>query len=107
MKKEYDKKELADIIERLLNEKAQERKKELMQKRMESDDFIKEVHEADIGISENDLEILSKTETEDGVILEWSAIEYVLTEFTVDEPYQFPRSGKLLLKKDGCAELLS
>lgn len=103
-----DMKELAGIIERLLNEKTQERKKELMKKRMESDDFIKDVHEADIGIDPNELEILSQTTTETGdVIVEWKAIEYVLTEFTVDEPYQFEKRGKILLKKDGAAELLT
>ena len=78
-----------------------------MKKRMESDDFIRDVHEADIGISSDDLEIHSTSETEDGIIIEWSAIEYVLTEFTVDEPYKFPRSGKLLLRTNGDAELLS
>ena len=105
---ELDMKELAGIIERLLNEKAQERKKDLMKKRMESDDFIKEVHEADIGINPNELEVLSQTTTEDGdVIVEWKAIEYVLTEFTVDEPYQFDIRGKLLLRKTGEPELLT
>ncbi|MFW9919532.1 MAG: hypothetical protein ACFFED_08030 [Candidatus Thorarchaeota archaeon] len=105
---EFDMKELAGIIERLLNEKAQERKKELMKKRMESDDFIKDVHEADIGIDPNELEVLSQTTTEEGdVIVEWKAIEYVLTEFTVDEPYQFEKRGKILLRKNGEAELLT
>ena len=104
---ERDKQELTKLINQLLYEKTQERKKELLKKRMESDAFIKDVHEADISISSDDLEILSETETEDGVLIEWKAIEYVLTEFTVDEPYQFPRTGKLLLKNDGSAELLS
>ena len=105
---EFDMKELARIIERLLNEEAQERKKELMKKRMESDDFIQDVHEADIGIDPNELEILSETPTDDGnVIVEWKAIEYVLTEFTVDEPYQFETKGKIILRKNGKAELLS
>lgn len=108
MRMEFDMKELAGIIERLLNEKAQERKKELMKKRMESDDFIKDVHEADIGIDPNELEVLSQTTTEEGdVIVEWKAIEYVLTEFTVDEPYQFEKRGKILLRKNGEAELLT
>ncbi len=79
-----------------------------MKKRMESDDFIKDVHEADIGISSNDFEILSETETEEGdVIIEYKTIEYVLTEFTVDEPYKFEKIGKILLKKNGDAELLT
>lgn len=108
MRMEFDMKELAGIIERLLNEKAQERKKELMKKRMESDDFIKDVHEADIGIDPNELEVLSQTTTEEGdVIVEWKAIEYVLTEFTVDEPYQFEKRGKILLRKNGEAEVLT
>ncbi len=103
-----DMKELAKIIERLLNEEAQERKKELLKKREESGDFIQDVHEADIGIDPSELEILSKTTTEEGhTIVEWKAIEYVLTEFTVDEPYQFEKRGKLLLKKNGEVELLT
>lgn len=103
-----DVKELAKLIERLLNEKAQERKKELLKKRMESDAFIKDVHEADIGIDPKELEILSETITEEGdVIVEWKAIEYVLTEFTLDAPYQFEKRGKILLKKNGEAELLA
>ena len=99
--------ELAGLIERLLNEQAQERKKELVKKMMESDDFIKDIHEADIGIDPNELEILSETTTEEGdVIVEWNAIEYVLTEFTVDEPHKFEKRGKIILKKNGEAELL-
>ena len=104
---DLDIKELAGIIERLLNEQAQERKKELLKKRMESDDFIKDVHEADIGIDPNELEVISKVTTDDGdTIVEWKVIEYVLTEFTADESYQFEKRGKVLLRKTGEAELL-
>ncbi|MDF1537637.1 MAG: hypothetical protein P1Q69_01880 [Candidatus Thorarchaeota archaeon] len=104
----HDAKELAKLVEKLLNERAQKRKRELLKKRMESDDFINDVHEAEIGIDPNEFDILSETTTEEGeVILEWNAIEYVLTEFTVDEPYQFHKTGKVLLKKNGNAELLT
>ena len=66
------------------------------------------VGEADIGIDPNDLEIISKATTDEGdVIVEWKAIEYVLTEFTVDEPYQFEKRGKIILRKKGDAELLT
>jgi len=100
--------ELAKLVERVLNEKAQERKKELLKKRMESDAFIKDVHEATIGIDPKEFEILSETTTEEGdIIVEWKAIEYVLTEFTLDEPYKFEKRGKILLKKNGEAELLA
>lgn len=103
-----NKKELADLLERLLNEKAQERKEELLKQRMESDDFIKDVHEAQIGIDFKELEVISETVNDEGdIIVEWKAIEHVLTEFTVDEPYQFEKRGKILLKKNGEAELLS
>ena len=102
-----DNKELATIVERLLNQAAQERKKELLKKRMESDDFIRDVHEAHIGIDPSSFEVVSRQETDDGhTLIEWTAIEYVTTEFTLDEPYKFKLSGKLLIRTDGTAELI-
>jgi hypothetical protein len=42
--------ELAKLVQELLNKEAQEQKKKLRKERMKSDDFIKDVHEAFIGI---------------------------------------------------------
>jgi hypothetical protein len=99
--------EIAKLVENLLNEAAQERKKKLIEERMKSSDFIKDVHEAYIGIDSDSFKIISKQQDEIGdLIIEWEAIEYIETEFTVDEPYKFEKSGKLLIRKNGEAELL-
>lgn len=94
-------KEIAKIVEDLLNKRAQERKKELLRKRQEEGGFIVDVHEAEIGIDPDNFEIISQHENDDGsILIEWKATEYVLTEFTVDEPHQFIRRGKLLIRDD-------
>ena len=92
--------ELAELVQHLLVKKAKERRKAILEKRGD-------VHEADISIDPSTFKILSETETESGdTIIEWEAVEYVLTEFTVSEPYRFERSGKLILKTDGSSDLL-
>lgn len=104
---DFDVKQLAALVEQLLNEQAQELKKELLKKRMESDDFIKDVHEAHIDIDPASFKIISSSTTDQGdTIIEWETAEYVTTESTVDEPYKFEKRGRLLLKVDGHAELL-
>lgn len=104
---EMAKEELANLVQDLLNAAAQERKKKLMEERMKSDDFIKDVHEAYISIDPDSFRIVSKQQLENGdTIIEFETIEYVETEFTVDEPYKFEKYGKLLITAQGEAKLL-
>ncbi len=92
--------EIAAIVENLLKLEAEERRRKLLAERGD-------VHEADISIDTSSFEILSESTTDDGdTMIEWKVDEYVLTEFTVSEPYKFDKTGKLLLKKNGKAELL-
>jgi hypothetical protein len=95
-----NKHELAALVEELLRLKAEARKRKLLAERGD-------VHEADISINPSEFKIVSESTTDDGnTLIEWQAVEYVLTEFTVSEPYRFERSGKLLIKQNGEAELL-
>lgn len=91
---------LAELVQQLLVKKAEERRKAILEERGD-------VHEAEISIDRSTFRILSEAKTESGdTIIKWKATEYVLTEFTVSEPYRFERAGELLLKHDGSAELL-
>lgn len=99
--------ELAKLIQDLLNIEAEERKKKLWEERKKSEDFIKDVHEAFIVIDPDSFKIISTQQLENGdTILEWEAIEYVETEFTVDEPYKFEKKGKLIITSNGESRLL-
>ena len=98
--------ELAKLVQDLLNKEAQERKKKLCEERKKSDDFIKDVHEAYIGIDPDSFKIISTQQLENGdTIIEWEATEYVETEFTVDEPYKFEKKGKLIITSSGESRL--
>ena len=99
--------ELAKLVQDLLNKEAEERKKKLWEERKKSDDFIKDVHEAYIGIDPDSFRIISTQQLESGdTIIEWEATEYVETEFTVDEPYRFEKTGKLLITSEGESKLV-
>ena len=58
--------ELAKLVQDLLNKEAQERKKKLWEERKKSDDFIKDVHEAYIGIDPDSFKIISTQQLENG-----------------------------------------
>lgn len=99
--------ELALLVERLLKKRAEEERKRRWKEVMDSDQFIKDVHESDTGISSKSFEIISESQTESGdTIIEFEAIQWLETEFTINAPHQFEVKGKLLLRKDGEAELL-
>jgi len=99
--------ELALIVERLLKKRAEEERKRRWKEVMESDQFIKDVQESDTGISSNSLKVISENQTENGdMIIEFEAIQWLETEFTINAPHQFEVKGKLLLRKDGEAEFL-
>ncbi|MHA2424041.1 MAG: hypothetical protein ACXAEF_04590 [Candidatus Thorarchaeota archaeon] len=92
--------ELAAIVEELLRLKAEARRRKILAERGD-------IHEADISLDPSTFKVVSKSTTDDGdTLIEWQAVEYVLTEFTISEPYRFEKSGRLLLKKNGAAELL-
>ncbi len=93
--------ELAKLVQQLIDEKIKERRKELLEE--EGD-----VHEAMSDIDSSTFNILSETKTEDGdTVIKWEAVEYVTTEFTVDEPHRLERKGTLILKKDGSSDLVN
>ncbi|MHA1960074.1 MAG: hypothetical protein ACW99U_07585 [Candidatus Thorarchaeota archaeon] len=102
----FDKEELAKIVERLLNKAAAKRRRELMEERKRSDDFVRDVHEAHITIDPATFKVISIREDEGKTVVEWEAIEYVDTEFTMDVPYEFERAGMLLISSDGKHRLL-
>lgn len=98
--------ELALIVEHLLKKQAEVERKQRWKEVLESDQFIKDVHESDTGISSKTLKVISESQTESGdTIIEFEAIQWLETEFTVNAPHQFKMKGKLLLRKDGEAEL--
>lgn len=98
---------LAEMVQELLRLKAEQRRRELILKRRDSGGSIQEVHEADISVDPSSFKVISESTTDDGdTLIEWEVVEYVLTEFTVDEPYRFEKSGRLLIKQNGEAELL-
>jgi len=68
--------ELTLIVERLLKKRAEEERKQRWKEVMESDQFIKDVHESDTGISSNSLKVISENQTESGdTIIEFEAIQ--------------------------------
>jgi len=92
--------ELAKLVQQLIDEKVKERRGELE----EQGDF----HESMVGFDLSTFRIISETKTEnDDTVIKWEAVDYILTEFTVDEPHQIKRTGTLILKKDGASELAS
>jgi hypothetical protein len=67
-----------------------------------------DVHEAMIGMDASTFKILSETKTEEGdTVIKWEAMDYITTEFTVDEPHEIKRTGTLILKKDGSSNLVN
>lgn len=58
--------ELALLVERLLRKRAEKERKRRWREVMDSDQFIKDVHESDTGISSKSFEIISERQTESG-----------------------------------------
>ncbi|UCE11076.1 MAG: hypothetical protein JSW61_03840 [Candidatus Thorarchaeota archaeon] len=102
----FDEKELAKIVEKLLNKAAAERRRELLEARKRSDDYVRDIHEAHITVDPATFRVTSITEEEGRTLIEWEAVEYVDTEFTMDEPYEFERSGTLVITAGGKHKLL-
>ena len=93
--------ELAKLVLQLIDEKVKERHRELLEE--QEDD-----HEAMIGIDPSTFKILSETNTEEGdALIKREVVDYITTEFTVEEPHRIRRTGTLILKKDGSSELAS
>ena len=103
----YTTKELAKIVEQLLRKQAEEERKQRWKEVMESDAYVKDVHETDTGIDSESFKVISESHTENNdTIIEFEAVQWLYTEFTLNEPHQFKMKGKLLIKKDGKAELI-
>lgn len=99
--------ELAKIVQRLLRKQAEEERKQRWKEVMDSDAYIKEVHETSTGINSESFKVISEIQTESGdTLIEFESIQWLDTEFTVNEPHQFPVKGKLLIRKEGDAELI-
>ena len=99
--------ELAKMVEQSLRKIAEEERKQRWKQVMESDAFIKDVHETITGINYDSFKIISEKQTENNnTIIEFETIQWLETEFTINEPYQFKRKGTLLITKDGKAELI-
>ncbi|MFX1520556.1 MAG: hypothetical protein ACFFCD_11615 [Promethearchaeota archaeon] len=97
----FTKEKLAKMVGDLLRKRAEEERK----RRLEEEE--EDVHESDTGIDPESFKVVSDSQTEDGdTIIEFEAVQWVATEFTIDVPYQFNVKGKLLIKKDGKAELI-
>ncbi len=66
---------LAKIVERLIRERAEEQRKRRWKDVMESDQFIKDVHESDTGISSKSFQIISDSQIKSGdTMIEFEAI---------------------------------
>lgn len=75
--------ELAKMVGDLLRKRAEEERK----RRVEEGE---DVHESDTGIDPESFKVVSESQTEDGdTIIEFEAVKWVATEFTIDVPYQF------------------
>jgi hypothetical protein len=99
--------ELAKMVEQSLRKIAEEERKQKRKQVMESDTFIKDVHETITGINYDSFKVISEQQTKNkNIIIEFKAIQWLETEFTVNEPYQFKRKGTLLIRKNGKAELI-
>ncbi|MEX2720380.1 MAG: hypothetical protein Q6362_003040 [Candidatus Wukongarchaeota archaeon] len=99
--------ELVKMVEQSLRKIIEEERKQRWKQVMESDAFIKDVHETIIGINYDSFKVISEKQTKNNdTIIEFEAIQWLETEFTINEPYQFKRKGKLLITKDGKAELI-
>ena len=100
-------KELAKKVEQLLHKQAEEERKQRWKEIQESDAYIKEIHESSTGISHNSFKIISESQTEQGdTIIKFVTVQWLETEFTINEPHEFKVEGKLLIRKDGTFELL-
>ncbi|MHA2141336.1 MAG: hypothetical protein ACXADC_07620 [Candidatus Thorarchaeota archaeon] len=93
--------ELVKLVQQLIDEKIKERRKELLEER-------EDVHEAMSDIDPSTFKILSETVTDEGdTVIKWEVVEFVTTEFTVDEPHRFERKGTIVIKRDGSSELVN
>jgi len=100
-------KELAKIVEQILHKQAEEERRRRSREVQESDAYIKEIHESSTGISPESFRIITESQTEHGdTIIEFEVVQWLDTEFTVNEPHQFNVEGKLLIRKNGTFELL-
>jgi len=103
-----DREEVISLVQQLLDAQLAARKERELEERKESGAFIQDVHEARIDIDPKSFTIISQREEANGdLVIEWTTVEYVTTEFTVDEPYEFERKGTLIVHRDGTAELKS
>lgn len=99
--------ELAKMVEQSLRKIAEEERKQRWKQVMESDTFIKDVHETITGINYDSFKVISEKQTKNNdTIIEFEAIQWLETEFTINKPYQFKRKGTLLIRKNGKAELI-
>ena len=65
-----------------------------------------DTHEAMIGFDLSTFRITSEAKTDDdNIVIKWEAIDYITTEFTVEEPHKVKRTRTLILKKDRTSEL--
>jgi hypothetical protein len=91
----------------LLRKKAEEERKQRWDEVKASDAFIQEVHESSTGISSNSFQLISENQNKQGdTIIEFEAVQWLETEFTVNEPHQFKVKGRVLIRKDGTIDLI-
>ena len=103
----YTTEKLVKMVEQSLKKIAEEERKQRWKQVMESDTFIKDVHETITGINYDSFKVISEKQTKNNdTIIEFEAIQWLETEFTINEPYQFKRKGTLLIRKNGKAELI-
>ena len=103
----YTSEELCQIVEQLLRKKAEEERKQRWNEVRNSDAFIQDVHESSTGISSESFQIISESQNKQGdTIIEFETVQWLETEFTVNEPHQFKVKGRLLIRKDGTIELI-
>jgi hypothetical protein len=93
--------ELAKLVQHLIDEKVKKRREELMDKHGD-------IHKAMTSVDPSTFKILSENKNEDGdTVVKWEVVDYITTEFTVDNPHEIRRTGTLILKEDGSSELAS
>ncbi|MFW9907253.1 MAG: hypothetical protein ACFFEF_01650 [Candidatus Thorarchaeota archaeon] len=99
--------ELANLVEKLLNQKLETERRRLWADSVLRGGRIRDVGKDEVGIDPSAFKVVSKTTSENGdMFIEWEATGFVKSSIPFSRPTTLKRTGVLIIRENGHAELL-